>query len=122
MLSDKKEFLYAETTYKINGLLFSVHNELGMFAREKQYADSFETKLKESGIAYRRELRIGDSGNILDFLIDDLIIIELKSKPFLLREDYFQTQRYLDSLNLRLGILVNFRTKYLQPKRILRKL
>ena len=122
MLSDKKEFLYAETTYKLNGLLFSVHNELGMFAREKQYADLFEAKLKEYGISYKRELRIGDSGNILDFLIDDLIIIELKSKPFLLREDYFQTQRYLDSLNLRLGILVNFRTKYLQPKRILRKL
>lgn len=118
----KKEFLFGYITYKINGLLYSVHNELGRFAREKQYSDLFEQKLKDSGINYKRELKVADSGNIIDFLIDDKIVIEFKSKPFLLKEDYFQTQRYLQSLNLELGILVNFRTKYLQPKRILRSI
>lgn len=122
MLSTKREFLFGDLTYKINGLLYAVHNELGRFAREKQYADLFEIKLKENNISYKRELRVGDSGNIIDFLIDEKIIIEFKSKPFLLKDDYFQTQRYLQSLNLQLGILVNFRTRYLQPKRILRKI
>jgi|GEM_PF-6764652 len=31
---------------------------------------------------------IGDSGNIVDFIIEDSIILELKSKPFTLAEDY----------------------------------
>lgn len=121
MRIDDKEFFFGELTYKINGMLFAVQNELGRFAREKQYADLFEKKLVENSIIYKRELVVGDSGNILDFLIEDKVIIEFKSKPFLLKEDYFQTQRYLQSLNLRLGILVNFRSKYLQPKRVLRR-
>lgn len=115
-----KEFLYGELTYELNSCLFSVHNELGRFAREKQYADLLEKKLKEAGIRYQRELRAGDSGNVFDFLIEDVIVLELKAKPFLLREDYVQVQRYLHTANMRLGILVNFRSRYLQPKRILR--
>ncbi|MBP9686504.1 MAG: GxxExxY protein [Candidatus Doudnabacteria bacterium] len=54
------------------------------------------------------------------FLVEDVIVLELKAKPFLLREDYVQVQRYLHIANVRLGILVNFRPRYLQPKRILR--
>lgn len=116
-----REFLYGDLTYEINGILYAIHNELGRFAREKQYADLFEYKLKEKGVRYQRELRVGDSGNILDFLIEDKIVIEFKSKAFLLKDDYFQIQRYLHILNLELGLLVNFRTQYLQPKRILRR-
>lgn len=115
-----KEFLFGDLTYQLNGILYSVHNELGRFAREKQYSDLFEARLKEKGIGYKRELRVGDSGNILDFLIEDKVIVEFKSKAFLLKEDYFQIQRYLQVLNLELGLLVNFRSRYLEPKRILR--
>lgn len=113
-------FLYGDLTYELNGLLFAVHNELGRFAREKQYADLFEKKLIEKGIKYKRELRVGDTGNILDFLIEEKIVIEFKSKAFLMKDDYFQTQRYLHILNLELGLLVNFRSQYLQPSGILR--
>jgi hypothetical protein len=34
-------------------------------------------------------------------------------------EDYYQVKRYLTSLNKKLGIIVNFRKKFIQPKRIL---
>ena len=30
------ELIYPELSYKINGILFSTHNELGQYAREKQ--------------------------------------------------------------------------------------
>ncbi len=117
----KTKLLFGELSYEINGILFAVHNELGRFAREKQYADLIETKLKENKIEYKRELIVADSGNVIDFLIEDSLILELKAKPFLLKVDYEQVQRYLHVCDLRLGILVNFRTKYLSPKRILRK-
>lgn len=114
------KLLHEDLSYKIRGVLFAVHNELGRFAREKQYSDCFEQKLKESQIIYQRELAIGDSGNVIDFLVDNVLIVEFKAKPFLLKDDYFQVQRYLHATNLELGILVNFRASHLVPKRVLR--
>lgn len=114
-----KEFLYGELSYKINGVLIEVFKELGKYGREKQYADLVEIKFQENDIKYKREVIIGDSGNILDFLVDDKIILELKAKPLLIREHYDQIKRYLYQTNLKLGILVNFRTNYLYPKRVL---
>ncbi len=69
---------------------------------------------------YRRELAIGDTGNMVDFLIDEKIILEIKAKRIITKEDYFQTQRYLQALNIKLGLLVNFRSNYLKPVRIVR--
>lgn len=117
---NKIDLLYENLTYEIRGLLFETHRELGRFAREKQYADLFEKKLVGRGIKYAREQSIGNSGNILDFVIDDKIIVEFKAKPFLVKTDYFQLQRYLQSSQLRLGLLVNFRSEFLNPQRVLR--
>ncbi|MBI5530854.1 MAG: GxxExxY protein [Candidatus Doudnabacteria bacterium] len=115
----QKEFLFGDLTFKIRKVLFDVHNELGMYGREKQYADLAETKFKEFGFNTKREVRVGDTGNIVDFIIDDKVVLEFKAKPFLMADDYNQIQRYLHILNFRLGLLINFRTKYLSPKRVL---
>jgi len=56
---------------------------------------------------------------IIDFLIEDKIILEFKTKDHLNSEDYYQLKRYLTVLNLELGILVNFRQPRIIPKRIL---
>ena len=115
----KIDLLYEDLTYKIRGILFEVHRELGRFAKGKQFADSLEQKLIERNIKYKRELRVSDSGNIIDFLIDGKVILEIKSKPFLLKTDYYQLQRYLQSTQIKLGLLVNFRAEYLNPQRVL---
>lgn len=59
-------------------------------------------------------------GILLNFLIGGKIIIEVKAKPFILKENYYQIQRYLQASNLKLGLLVNFRNKYIKPKRIIK--
>ncbi|PIR96272.1 MAG: GxxExxY protein [Candidatus Doudnabacteria bacterium CG10_big_fil_rev_8_21_14_0_10_42_18] len=117
----KTKLIFGDLSYKINGVLFATHNDLGRFAREKQYADMIENKFKQNKINYKREQAVGDSGNIVDFIVEDSIILELKAKPFLSSLDYEQVQRYLHFCDLELGVLVNFRPKYLMPKRILRK-
>ena len=122
----KREIVYKELSYKINGLLYEVHNELGRFCNEKQCADLFEKKLILNKIKYQRELILPVSfdgekkgRNRIDFLIEDKIIVEFKNKRIIARDDYNQIKRYLKSLDKKLGLLVNFNDKYLKPRRIL---
>jgi len=126
MIKEDTKVIYSELSYRLTGLFFKVHNELDRFCKEKQYADLLEIKLKESGIKYEREKEVpiynGDyeiKGNKVDFLIEDKIIIDLKAKKFILKEDYYQMKRYLGAAKLRLGLIVNFRDSYIKAKRIL---
>ncbi|MBI4065352.1 GxxExxY protein [Candidatus Gottesmanbacteria bacterium] len=114
------KLIYPELSYLITGVCFDVHNSLGRYSREKQYGDLLEVKLKELKLPYRRERVIKASGNVIDFVIDNKILLELKVKPLVTKADYYQTQRYLQSSGLRLGLIINFRHEYLKPKRVVR--
>lgn len=125
--TNQDKVLYRGLSYEVCGLCFKTHNTLGRFRNEKQYGDALETLLKQAGISYKRELVLPSSfpgekniRNRIDFLIDDKIILDIKAKPIITKDDYYQMQRYLVSYNKQLGIIVNFRQKYLSPKRILR--
>jgi len=49
-------------------------------------------------------------------IIENKILVELKAKPFIKKEDYEQTMRYLMVKKIHLGLLVNFKQEYLKPK------
>ena len=123
--NDANKIIYKELSYKINGILFKVHNELGRFKKEKNYCDAIELELKQENLPYEREklllIILGNKKmqNRLDFVIDNKIILEIKAKSILEKEDYYQLLNYLNMLNIKLGIIVNFRRRYLNPKRIL---
>ena len=123
---NNNNLIYKDLSYKITGILFAIHNELGRYKNEKQYADKFEQILKGREIKYLREINLPPSfqgekkyRNKIDFIIEDKIIIDFKAKTIITKEDYFQMQRYLTSYKKKLGIIVNFRQKYLKPKRII---
>jgi GxxExxY protein len=122
----KKHILHPELSYEINGVLFKTRKDLGRFRNENQYSDAIEEELRARGIRYEREAVADPSfsgekqgRNKIDFLIDGKIVLEVKAKSFLTKEDYYQTQRYLSALNLELAIIVNMRKYYVNPKRIL---
>lgn len=118
----KEPILYKELSYKIVGLLYKTHDELGRYALEKQYADFLESLLKEEGLFYERErvaLAAEKYRNRAGFVVEDSILLKLKVKPGVGKNDYYQVQRYLNALNLKLGLLVNFRHEYLYPKRVI---
>ena len=99
-----------------------LYDMLGRYARENQYADLLESILKDEKIFYEREKNISKTTidkNRSDFIIDKTIVVEMKVKTFTNQDDYYLVKRYLEILNLKLGILVNFRSKYLNPKRVL---
>ena len=120
MNANSKKIIYPELSYTITGICVSIHNEFGRYLREKQYSNHLESKLKEKQLEYQREVEIGDSKNIIDFIIKDKIVLELKAKSALLKNDYYQIQRYLQETGIKLGLLINFRDKFLKPKRIIR--
>lgn len=124
--TNKNKVIFKELSYKICGLCFKIHNILGRFRNEKQYGDALEKILTEHGIKYEREYIIPVSfegeekrRNRPDFLIENSILLDLKAKRIITKEDYFQMRRYLVSSGKKLGLIVNFRQNHLSPKRIL---
>jgi len=45
--------------------------------------------------------------------------LEIKAKTIIEKSDYYQIMRYLKILNKKLGLLVNFRNRYLRVKRVI---
>lgn len=122
----QKDIVYPELSYKLTGLFMKIQSELGRFCKEKQYADALEALLKKEDLRYQREQandflleEVRIKGNRSDFIVEDKILIEIKVIPYLTKRDYYQTARYLRAANLRLGLLINFRSEYIKPKRIL---
>jgi len=121
-----EKIIYKDLSYKIIGILFRVHSELGNRYQEKYYQRAVDIELKREKISYKKELKIDLSyqGEIigkyfLDFLVEDKIALELKAEPRLKRNDFKQLFAYLKATGLKLGIIANFRTEKLIFKRVL---
>lgn len=124
--TNKKKLIYPELSYILMGILFEVHNKLGNKYQEKHYQRTIEIKLKELGISYKREKKvevkfgndkIGDF--LLDFVIDDKIILELKTIWKITQDDVKQVLRYLEAAKLKLAIIANFKHQRLEYRRVL---
>ncbi len=120
------KILYPELSYLIYGFCFKIHNELGRYRNEKQYADAFENLLIKNQIKYEREKKSlpsfeGENANrnIPDFIINDKIIVDFKAKKVIIKMDYYQMKRYLISFQKELGLIINFREYHLKPRRVL---
>ncbi len=113
-----------DLSYEIVGCCFKVHNKLGRFCSERQYADELEKVLTENKIYFIRECELDKIfpgtllGNRADFLIEKRIILDIKAKKFITKEDYDQMLRYLYCSKLPLGLIINFRNTYLKAKRV----
>lgn len=120
------DLVYPELSYKIVGILFRVHTQLGGKYHEKYYQRAVEVAFKKEGFIFQKELSANLSYDgemigkyILDFLVDDKVVLELKATPRFIREDFKQVRAYLKAKQLKLGILANFRGDKLVYKRIL---
>ena len=121
----EKEILHPELSYAIMGVVFEVHSKLGNKFQEKHYQRAIEIRLKQLKIPYKKEMKVeakfegeklGDF--FLDFVVNNEIVLETKTTPAITSNDVKQVLRYLDTLRLRLAIIVNFRPARLEFKRV----
>lgn len=108
------------------GALFAVHTELGPTLLEKYYQRAVAKEFDRQNISYKREipitLRYKDEAigkYILDFIVEDQIILETKAQAGYKPSFFKQVLAYLRETELSLAILVNFRSPRLQYKRII---
>lgn|SRR3989344_9509772 len=116
--------IHPQLSYNINGCCFRAAKKLDRFASERQFADELEKEFLTSDIKYLREYQLDKlpeverKGNRVDFFVENTIILDVKAKKFITKEDYYQMLRYLESANLELGLIVNFRSTFIKPKRV----
>lgn len=118
--------LYEKESYEIRGACFSVFNSLGGGIREKTVERALVAELKDRNFTVEQQKQIdilykGIKVGIYipDLVINGIIIIELKSKPFLTKEDEKQFWGYLKGSHYKLGFLINFGSQKLTVKRFI---
>jgi GxxExxY protein len=105
-----------EISYTIRGAIFKVYNTLGPGLFESVYESDLYYELKKVNLKVQRQLEITipyeetilDVAFRIDLLVEDKVIIELKSVEDLAPIHYKQITNYLKLTNKKLGLLVNF--------------
>ncbi|MBF4473674.1 GxxExxY protein [Flavobacterium sp. HJJ] len=107
-----------DLSFKIRGAIFKVYNTLGPGLFESVYESALYYELTKINLKVERQVEITipyeeiilDVGFKIDLLVENKVIIELKSVEDLAPIHYKQTINYLKLTNKKLGILVNFNT------------
>ena len=105
-------------TYKIIGCAIEVYKQLGPGLLESVYEQALihELKLNDIPVDSQVEIKVKYKGiNItnnlrLDLLVDDSVIVELKSVEELKPIHHKQLLTYLRLMNKKVGLLINFNT------------
>ncbi len=118
----------AGLTEEIIGAAIAVHRELGPGLLESAYQACMSRELSLRQIAFRSQVDLPvhykgillDCGYRIDFVVDDRVIVELKSVERLAPIHESQLLTYLRLSKLRVGLLINFNVPIL-PKGIVRR-
>ncbi len=126
MDTNGKKILYKDLSYAIVGLAMQVHNKLGYGFLEKVYENALmvqfrrkEIKAKQQApitVYFNREV-VGDY--YADILVEDKIIIELKTAEKISGAHRAQVLNYLKATGLQLAILLNFGKEKLEYERFI---
>src|ERR1035441_9813028 len=103
-------------TDQIIGCAIEVHRTLGPGLLESVYEECLCYELSQIGLRFERQGRLPlvykgiklCCGHILDLVVEDSILVELKSTEDLAPVHHAQLLTYLKSSNKRVGLLINF--------------
>ena len=120
-----EKYKYSKLTETIIGCAMEVHKILGNGFQEVIYQRALEMEMNLQGLNFSREFempifykntRIGTRR--VDFLVEDVISVEIKAVIQLEDVHLAQAINYLEAYNLEIGLLINFGSKSLTFKRL----
>jgi GxxExxY protein len=109
-------------TEKVIGCAIEVHRALGPGLLESTYEQCLAQELKLSGIIFEMQVSLPveykgvklDCGYRIDFLIDERLILELKSTEKVTDIHKAQLLTYMKLARIKIGLLINFNVKLLK--------
>jgi GxxExxY protein len=105
-----------EVSYLIRGVVFDVYNRLGPGLFESVYEEILFYELQKIGLEVKRQVPLPiiwddikmEHGYRIDLLVENKVIVEIKSIENLAPVHFKQIATYLKLSNLKLGLLINF--------------
>ena len=123
---DGNDLIYKDLTYRIREAVFNVRKNLGSGHKEIIYSKALEEEFKEAKLSYKKEVHIPIfykkkkvGTYVPDFVIEDKIVIELKSLPFIGIKEKKQLWTYLKGSDYKLGLLINYSNKGAEINRVI---
>ncbi|MDR2147232.1 MAG: GxxExxY protein [Tannerella sp.] len=122
------QYKYSELTSQIIGCAMTVHKTLGSGFYEVIYQRALEIEFQTERVPYKREfempifyreIRIGTKR--VDFLVNEVIAVELKALKELEPINLTQAMNHLEAYNLEIGLLINFGEMSLKFHRLTNK-
>jgi GxxExxY protein len=119
--------LEKELSYKVVGCFFNVVKKYGKGFKENLYQKALAEEFEKQGLKFKEQQRIDifslETGKKLstyipDFVIEDKIIVEIKSMSFTLKSSREQQLSYLKCSRYEIAYLVNFGTPRLDVRRL----
>lgn len=109
-------------SYKVIGLAIEVHRQLGPGLLESAYQACLIYELQKAGLKVEKEISLPisykeiklDQGYRIDLLIEDKLVIELKTVEDFTSVHFAQILTYLKLGEYPLGLLINFNSKILK--------
>ncbi len=106
----------------ILGCAIEVHKQLGPGLLESAYQECLFYELKQKGLKVRKEKPMPiiykevklDHGYRIDLLVEEKVVIEIKTVEYFTDVHLAQVLTYLRLGNYKLGILLNFHTTVLK--------
>jgi GxxExxY protein len=124
MINEK--YKYSELTSKIIGCAITVHKELGTGFQELIYQRALGIEFNDTGLSFEREkeMPVFFKGHLIgtrrvDFLVEDVVPVELKAIGSLDDIHLAQAINYLECYALEIGLLINFGSKCMEFKRLI---
>ncbi len=118
------DFQHGETTEKIIGAAFEVHNVLGYGFLEKVYENALLAELCKRGVKAAaqeaikvkyKDVIVGDY--VADLIVEGRVIVELKAEEEYNKAHEAQLLNYLKATGIKVGLLINFGRKKCEFKR-----
>jgi GxxExxY protein len=117
----------SELTSKIIGCAMEVHKLLGNGFQEVIYQRALDIEMKSQRLSFNREYEMeifykdqSVGTRRVDFFVEGKVMVELKAIVQLEDVHLAQAINYLEAYNINLGLLINFGSKSLQFKRVMK--